>query len=184
MDKNNIEAITNKAYKDHIKARIREAAFKHLTTIQATHEKVRDISYEKLEIQAYMISPLFTREEVENLAALRSHSVRGIKKNFSSWYKPNLVCPLGCLVEDDQSHLRHCGPLLAELSTIQKEAVHHTQYQDIYGSLEQQKAAIVAFSWLLDARERLLKAAKPASGSSLDAAPSPGGNGVCVNVLH
>ena len=71
------------AYKDHIKSRIREAAFKNLTTIQATHEKVRDIKYDKLEIQAYMLSPSF--EEVETLAALRSHSIRGIKKKFSSW---------------------------------------------------------------------------------------------------
>ena len=74
------------AYKDHIKSRIKVAAFKNLTTIQATHEKVRDIKYDKLEIQAYMLSPSFSSEEVETLAAIRSHSIRGIKKNFSSWY--------------------------------------------------------------------------------------------------
>ena len=85
MDENEIEAMSSSSYKDHIKARIREAAFNHLTNIQATHEKVRDIKYDKLEVQAYMLSPSFSSEEVEKLAALRSHFIRGIKKNFSSW---------------------------------------------------------------------------------------------------
>ena len=131
-----------------------------------------------------MLSPSFSSEEVEKLAALRSHSIRGIKKNFSSWYKPNLSCPLGCSAEDDQPHLRFCRPLLAELSIEQKEAIKHTEYEDIYGSLDRQKAAITVLSLLLDTRDRLLEAAKPASGASLDAAPTPGSDGVYVNVHH
>ena len=184
MDGNEIEAMSSSSYKDYIKARIREAAFKHLTNIQSTHEKVRDIKYDKIEVLASMLSPSFSSEEVKKLAALRSHSIRGIKKNFSSWYKPNLACPLGCLAEDDQPHLRFCGPLLAVLSTEQKEATKLMEYEDIFGSLDRQKAAISVFSWLLDARDRLLEAAKPASGASLDAAPTPGSDGVHANVHH
>ena len=131
-----------------------------------------------------MISPLFSSEEVELLAALRSHPIRGIKNNFSSWYRPNLTCPLGCLVEDDQPHLRFCGPLLAGLSEEQKEAINNTEYKDIYGSLDQQKAAITVFSWLLNARDQLLEAATPGSGATLDAAPTPRGNGVYSYVHH
>ena len=184
IDENKIEAMDSKTYKDHIKAKIREIAFKDLTTIQATHVKVQDIKYNKLEIQAYMLSPLFSSKEVEKLAALRSHSIRGIKKNFSSWYKPNLACPMGCLAEDNQPHLRFCGPLLADLNREQKDAIKHIKYEDIYGSLDRQKAAITVFSWLLDARDRLLDAAKPASGASLDAAPPPPSDGVYTNVHH
>ena len=184
FDENKIEAMTLKSYKDHIKAKIKEAAFKQLTTIQNTHEKVKEISYEKFETKAYKLSPLFSSEEVTHLAALRSHSIRGIKKNFSSWYKPNLSCPLGCLVEDNQPHLLICGGLLGELDAEQKEAVNRTEYFAIYGSLEQQKAAVTAFSWLLYARERLLGAATPASGATLDAVPTPGNNGVYDNVHH
>ena len=183
IDENMIGSMTVESFKNNIKSKIREAALKHLRTIQATHEKVRAIQYENLEIKAYMLSPLFSSEEVTNLALLRSHSVRSIKKNFSSWYKPNLACPLGCLVKDNQNHLLQCGPLLEEVSTEQKEAVRSTYYEDIYGSLEQQKAAIVVFSRLLKAQERLLEAVTPASGASLDAAPV-GGDGVHVNVIH
>ena len=123
-----------------------------------------------------MLSPLFSSKEVETLAALRSHSIRGIKKKFSSWYKLILTCPLGCLVEDDQSHIHFCGPFLSCLSQEQKEAIQHTEYKDIYGSLDQQKATITVFSWLLNARDQLLEAA------TLHAAPTPGGDGVYVNV--
>ena len=43
-----------------------------------------------------MTSPMFTNHEVSLLTALRSHTVRGIKMNFSTWYKPNPSCPLKC----------------------------------------------------------------------------------------
>ena len=82
FDESKIESMTPKSYKDYVKAKIKEAAFKHLTEVQASHEKVRDIKYMKLETQPYMVSPLFSSEEVKKLAALRSHSTRGIKKKF------------------------------------------------------------------------------------------------------
>ena len=45
--------MTYKSYKDHGKTEIKEAALKHLTEIQATQEKVKDIKYLKLETPAY-----------------------------------------------------------------------------------------------------------------------------------
>ena len=113
-----------------------------------------------------------------------SFTTRGIKKNFSSWYRPNLACVLGCSDEDDQPHLLHCKPLLAKLDPEQRDLIGGIEYKDIYGSLEQQKAAVLAFSWLLDTRERLLEAATPVSGATLDAAPTPRGNGVYPYVHH
>ena len=184
IDEIKIETMTQFSYKNLIKSKIRKAAFKHLTALQDTHEKVKYIKYDKFEIQPYMTSPLFSNEEVSNLADLRSHSTRGIRKNFSSWYKPNLTCPLGCPEEDNQSHLYQCGPLQAEQSSEQIEAIRNTRYEDIYGSLEEQKSAIKIISWLLDTRRRLLEAVTPVSGFSLNAAPTPGGDEVHVNVIH
>ena len=84
--------MTLKSYKDHVKDKIKQSAFEHLTEIQAAYEKFRDIKYMKLETQPYMVSPLLSSEEVKKLATLRSHSIRGTKKTFSSWQRPNLAC--------------------------------------------------------------------------------------------
>ena len=71
---------------------------------------------------------MFSSEEVKKLAALRSHTTRGIKKNFSSWYRPNLACVLGCSDEDDQPHLLHCKPLLAKLDPEQRDLIGGIEY--------------------------------------------------------
>ena len=47
---------------------------------------------------------------------------------------------------------------------------------DISGSLEQQKAAVMACFWLLDAPERLLEPTTPASEAILVPVPTPGNN--------
>ena len=84
LNENAIIAMSNSQYKNFIKKHIKEATFKCLSTIQASHVKVRDIKYNKLEAQEYIISPSFTNSEITTLAALRSHTTRGIKGDFSS----------------------------------------------------------------------------------------------------
>ena len=78
---------------------------------------------------------------------------------------------MSCQNIDDQRHLLKCAPTIARLSTEQQILTHTVKYEDIYGCLEKQKGAVNVFSWLLEARERLLGAATPASGVSLDASP-------------
>ena len=135
---------------------------------------MRDIQYSKLNIQEYLQSPKFSDAEKELLFALRSHTKRGIKSNFPSFYAGNLTCPLNChetKPEDCQNHILNCNRILAHLSMTDNEIV---QYSDIYGSLAQQKAAVRVFSRALDIREELLKkdtqSAIPTSGASLDTA--------------
>ena len=164
-------------YKKLIKTKVKQAALKALQEIQASHSKVNQIKYEKFEIQSYMTSSVFNNEEISQLLALRSHTVRGIKKNFSSWYKPNLSCLFTCSAEDSQPHLLSCKPILDLLTPQELATTYTVKYDDIYGCLERQKVAVTVFSRLLDIRERLLEAATPASGTSLDAASTPGGNG-------
>ena len=124
-----------------------------------------------------MTSPLFNNEEIFLLVALRSHTIRGIKKNFSTWYKPNLSCALGCSEEDSQSHVLDCKPILEQLNPEQLETAKTVKYIDIYNCLEIQKVTVTVYSWLLNIRERLLEAAIPASGTSLVAASCLGGIG-------
>ena len=105
-------------YKDLIRKHTREAAFKELRNKQKEHSKVKSINYESLEKQEYLSSALFSNEEVSILSNLRSHTTRGIRKNFRNMYKDNLNCPLKCWsdgsppFEDTQEHLLHCSRLI------------------------------------------------------------------------
>ena len=175
-NENVIIAMGQNEYKSYIKKHIKNAALVHLKTLQATHSKVDYLKYSCLETQSYLTDHVFSNKEAALLTALRSHTLRGLKMNFSSWFLPDLQCSLKCVGEQDsQEHLRTCKPLLKELSEHQKLAVQKVKFEDIYNNPNCQKEAVTIFSLLLDAREKLLEAGKPTSGSSLDAAP-PGGN--------
>ena len=69
-------------YRSLIRKHIKAAAFKELKTKQSSHSKVNDIVYENLEKQSYLISPIFTNDDIEILSNLRSHTTRGIRSNF------------------------------------------------------------------------------------------------------
>ena len=83
MDENGIIAMTDIQYKKYIKKHIHKAARIYLKQIQAPHSKVNNIEYKNLLIQPYMISHEFNNPEVTMLTALRSHTIRNIKMNFS-----------------------------------------------------------------------------------------------------
>ena len=174
MDERSIIAMGEMEYKSHIKKHIEKAAFGSLKKIQEPHKKVNNIKYESLTIQPYMTSHELKNHEVTLLTALRSYTVRGIRMNFSSWYKPNLLCPLNCRQQDSQSHLLSCEILLTELTQDQLKLIQELSYEDLYHGTERQKLAVTGFTWLLDIRERLLEAASPASGATLVATSSPG----------
>ena len=120
--------------------------------------------------------------EVTMLTALRSHTIRNIKMNFSSWYKNDLSCSLKCQEiqqnqdEDSQQHLLVCKTLLSQLSQEQYKLIEGISYNDLYSNTVRQKLAVTGFTWLLNIRERLLEATTPASGVTLVAASTPGGN--------
>ena len=65
-----IQNLPTEVYKKRIKAKIRLAAFSYLTEIQKTHSKVKNIKYDKLEPQPYLLSTLFTNDDVNLLYSL------------------------------------------------------------------------------------------------------------------
>ena len=129
-----------------------------------------------------MISHEFNTQEVTLLTALRSHTVRNIKMNFSSWYKNDLSCRLKCQQiqqnqkEDSQQHLLLCPTLLSQLTQEQSKLIDGISYDDLYSDTARQKLAVTGFTWLLNIREKLIEAITPASGVTLVAASTPGGN--------
>ena len=101
-------------FKDIVKTRVRTAAFKYLKEIQQRHSKVKDIEYLRFELSSYLRSPLFNKDNTQMLYALRTRTVRGIRKDFSGMYS-DLSCPLGCEDPDTLPHIISCSVLKSQL---------------------------------------------------------------------
>ena len=140
--------MTKSQHKLSIRKLLKATAFKELNEIQAGHIKVNSIVYKK---------PRHTRAKI--LFALRSHSIRGIKANFSSANKENIYCPLKCDTTpmiDEQRHLLVCKSICSSLGISQLEALKTTQYEDIDGTIHKQKEAVIVFGRLLALCQKLL----------------------------
>ena len=81
LDENVIESISVSSYKKFIKSKIKSAAFKYLITQKENHSKTKEIKYLELQTQKYLVSPLFSNDDVDLLLALRSRSV-DVKHNL------------------------------------------------------------------------------------------------------
>ena len=140
---------------------------------------VQCLEYENFIVQPYLNNPNLTNIEVSQLIALRSHTLKGVKTNFSSWYKSDLSCPFKCVnSQDTQEHILLCKPLLDDLPQEKRDAALLLNYNDIYRNTNQQIDAVKVFSGLLETQDELLQKAKSTSGLSLDAAPTGGISGL------
>ena len=105
---------------------------------QSSHSKVNTIVYENLEKQPYLISPIFTDDDIGILSNLRSHTTRGIRSNFKQLYKDDQNCPLKCTPQDTtaardtQEHL-----IKPSKHTV---ASHQIVIENISGTVGEQKA--------------------------------------------
>ena len=115
-----------------------------------------NIQYDGLQTQLYMTSPLFSNDMVKILVNMRSSMTKDIKNNFSSIYKGNMACRLKCSdpnAIDSQQHLLLCSALTDNITKEQ----NHIKYEDIFGSLEQQREAVLLLAKLLEARQEILE---------------------------
>ena len=106
-----------------------------------------------------MTSNKFTNQMVNTLFNLRSSMTRNIKANFSSLFKENLLCKLKCQEksEDTQQHLLSCSQLLKSLTLTERESTNAVSYNDLFGSLEQQRQVVQVLARLLEIRDQLLE---------------------------
>ena len=85
---------------------------------------------------------------------------RNLKSNFSSIFKGNMKCQLKCKdleANDCQSHLLKCQTLLEKLSPEEQVDASRLEYDDIFGTLEQQCNIVPVLSRMLEVREELLE---------------------------
>ena len=166
-DENKVINMKEDEYRKEIRKHVKTTAFNELKIKQESHSKVRTIKYESLEKQPYLVSPIFSDEDVGILSNLRSHTTRGIRGNFKKMYRDNTKCPLQCWpvdsepIEDNQEHLLVCSKIQ---TTSSKIACGKTVYMDIYGSTDRQKEVVTLFKELLNTRNSLLSETSPTSG--------------------
>jgi hypothetical protein len=114
-----VQNSSKNVFKSFVKNKISTAALKYLQNLQQTDTQVKHIKYEKLEVQKYLTSPLFSNEETK----LHIRTVEGVKTNFQIIYSGNLFCPLQCWgqgeppISDTQQHLLMCTKLQTRIST-------------------------------------------------------------------
>ena len=77
-NENTIVSTKYEQYKDMIKKNVKETAIDELKRKQDSHSNVYRIIYNSFVKQPNLVSPLFTNDDVEVLANLRSHTTRGI----------------------------------------------------------------------------------------------------------
>ena len=96
-----------------------------------------------------MCDPIMSAEDIRFLFALRTRTVRGIRKDFEGMFQ-NILCPL-CKLHDDTIPNLEIGQ---ELRAVPRNG---SNYGDIFSpSVDIQRTAAVQFRALLQARDRIL----------------------------
>ena len=128
---------------------------------QMKHSNVKDIVYNSLKIQSYMTSPTFTNEMVSLLFNMRCSMTKGFKSNFSSMFKGDMGCKLNCNIIDaldNQKHLLEYPIILSKYAIGQATSA---KYDDIFGSLEEQRQVTLVLAKALEERNQLLEVSLP-----------------------
>ena len=99
-----IKSTTKQEFKNKIKKQVKEVAFKEFMKIKQNHSKLDGVHYTHLEIQPYLRSNQFSREERKLLFLLRS-KCHSSKFNFRTKHKNNIKCTFQCNVVEDQRHV-------------------------------------------------------------------------------
>ena len=157
FNENKIINMSKESFKHFIKEKIKTAAFNYLRKLQEKHSKIRDIVYTKLEIQQYMVSPVFLDEEVNILHSLRSRAV-DCKANYRNMYKDDDMLCILCKTEYcDQKHILACSVLLNALQTMETSR-SKIIYEDIFNEdTSKQKEVTALYRTLLDIRKKKIQ---------------------------
>ena len=156
MNYKEIESVSTEGFKKIVKMKIKDAALKHLKDLQSTHSKIKHITYDLFKCQPYILSPIFSNNDVNLLHSLRGRMIN-CKANFRGRHGDEVSCPLcddGSV--DDQPHILVCPKIVEKLS-VTEIAKYKVKYEDIFGDVSKQKEATVLFRKMLDIRKSLLE---------------------------
>ena len=150
-----ISAMNRTEFKNIVKTKTKEAAFKYLQLQKQGHSKMNGISYIKFEKAKYMDSPLFNSESSKLLLALRTRTVNGIKNDFRGLYA-DIKCPFKCGEDDQIKHILECEVLKTHHSTYEL-ADYDIKYEDVFSNnTVKQKQVTELYQRLLDIRAQIM----------------------------
>ena len=90
-----------------------------LNSFAKGHSKSENLVKVKFAREKYFEDPNFSKSEVELLFALRTRTVRNIKKNFPSQYNNNnMACQVCFMLVDCQQHLLMCSELRKRVNNV------------------------------------------------------------------
>ena len=141
-------------YKNTVKRKVREAAFRYLNELKADHSKMKNLEYKKFELAKYLNSPVFDHQSAQLLLALRTRTVNGIKTDFRSMYA-DVNCPLGCNHTDTIPNVLTCPVIQTQVQTSDM-ALGDVKYEDIFSNdTVKQKQVTAMYRKYLEIRETL-----------------------------
>jgi hypothetical protein len=102
-------------------------------------------NYKTFKVPPYIISPLFTTDDILTLVSLRSRTVRGI------------LCPVCGLHDDTLPALLSCPRLVSDLSSTRKVTDRTAKHGDIlHEDVRIQKKITSLYTEMLEIRDRIL----------------------------
>ena len=119
-----------------------------------------NIQYDCFKTQKYMTNSLFSNKIVNILFNMRSSMMKGIKMNLPSLFREQMTCRLNYSdpqAIDNQQHILTCSVIHEKISSDESRQARHMNYDYIFGSLDQQKEAVLVLARLVEVREEILE---------------------------
>ena len=141
LNVNDFERFSKNEFKKVVTMRIKQAAFKFLTSEKSKQTKGSLIKYNKLELQSYLKSTSgINAFEAKQIFNLKSDNL-DVAKNFSNHYsKSACILDKQCPGEDSQIHYYECQYMSHDILTNQMSQI---SYEEIYGEDVNKQAFIM-----------------------------------------
>ena len=133
---------------------MKDAAFKKLKNMQKEHTKIKDIKYDSFKIQPYLVSDTLNPEQTALLFNLRANTVNGFKMCFTSIYRNDLKCKLGCQENDTLAHCISCKVIDTKMHKSS-----NINFSAIFATKEEQKNIVLEFTYRMNIRNSLIEQA-------------------------
>ena len=111
------------AFKKMINMKIKKYAFEYLIKLKGGHSKMRNINYEKLQIQSYLENSQLSVENKRDIFSYRTRMAE-FGENFRG-QRDFVICPFLCNQKDSQNHSFKCSGINMTLSI-------DSNYNDIF----------------------------------------------------
>ena len=109
LDEEVIQNYTKCEFKSTIRRLLREHMFEDLRNDQKEHSKIRNICYQRFEVQEYLKTHQMNNHEVSLLFALWSRTSKHFRGNFP--FYSDKMCPYCGKDEDSQEHCLKCDTI-------------------------------------------------------------------------